>query len=467
MLFNSIDYLLLLTALVPVYWFSSNQSVRLYALFFGSAAFYISWSFPFYLMLLGILFVYYFALNSHFFRSTKTLFVFLVFLLLALLAYFKYSEFIVVNIPWLFRDFLDIKEGSAGYSIILPLGISFYIFQLIAYVVDVYTRKCEPEKNVIKLFVFITFFPQLIAGPICRSYHLLPQLSDARKFSPEQLTNGLFMILCGFLLKTGLADGLAPYVDTIFSNPAKYSGFDNISAVAGFGIQIFCDFWGYSLMALGSAKLFGIHLPHNFNLPYISLSISEFWRRWHMTLSLWLRDYLYIPLGGNRGGTHFKTPRNLLITMVLGGLWHGANWTFIVWGAIHGFALVINKYYNVFSFGYLFNYLVRIKLISWLVTMAVVLFSWIFFRAENMSLAIDQLGIIFNPSEIWFDSRIDINFWELIILFIPLHLLIHTLTYDYSIYKLSLVRLTAGFTIICVLSLIYYTEGSDFIYFQF
>jgi alginate O-acetyltransferase complex protein AlgI len=302
-----------------------------------------------------------------------------------LLCVFKYLSFFVSQ----FDDALDsIGLGSPLplVQIVLPIGISFFTFQAISYVVDVY-RGETPAASLMDVAILQAFFPHIVAGPIVRANELLPQLRTPR--DPRAVLAGpaLFLIVGGIVKKTVIADELARrVVDPVYSDPGAHSGAELLAAFYGFAGQIYCDFSGYTDMAIGLALLLGYQLPQNFNRPYLALSLRDFWRRWHMTLSRWLRDYLYIPLGGNRGG-RLRTYRNLMITMLLGGLWHGAAWTFLLWGGIHGAALSAERFARERFGGF--------RLPAWaasLLTFHVVCVAWVFFRAPDLDTAFGVLG---------------------------------------------------------------------------
>jgi alginate O-acetyltransferase complex protein AlgI len=302
-----------------------------------------------------------------------------------LLCVFKYLSFFVSQ----FDDALDsIGLGSPLplVQIVLPIGISFFTFQAISYVVDVY-RGETPAASLMDVAILQAFFPHIVAGPIVRANELLPQLRTPR--DPRAVLAGpaLFLIVGGIVKKTVIADELARrVVDPVYSDPGAHSGAELLAAFYGFAGQIYCDFSGYTDMAIGLALLLGYQLPQNFNRPYLALSLRDFWRRWHMTLSRWLRDYLYIPLGGNRGG-RLRTYRNLMITMLLGGLWHGAAWTFLLWGGIHGTALSAERFARERLGGF------RLPAwAAWLVTFHVVCVAWVFFRAPDLDTAFGVLG---------------------------------------------------------------------------
>ena len=307
---------------------------------------------------------------------------------LGLLCVFKYLGFFVSEVD----DALDsIALGSPLplLQIVLPIGISFFTFQAISYVVDVYRGETRAA-SLVEVAILQAFFPHLVAGPIVRANELLPQLRVPR--DPRTVLAGpaLFLIVGGLIKKTVVADELARnVVDPVFNDPASHSGPEVMLAIYGFAAQIFCDFSGYTDMAIGIALLLGYQLPQNFNRPYLALSLQDFWRRWHMTLSRWLRDYLYIPLGGNRGGPR-KTYRNLMLTMLLGGLWHGAAWTFVIWGGIHGGAMSVERWGRERFRGF------RMPVwLAWLITFHVVCLAWIFFRSPDLGTAFDMIGGVF------------------------------------------------------------------------
>jgi len=304
---------------------------------------------------------------------------------LALLGTFKYLGFFVSEVD----DFLDTFRFGSPLpltQIVLPIGISFFTFQAISYVVDVYRGETRAA-TLMDVAILQAFFPHLVAGPIVRANELLPQLRTPR--DPRTVLAGpaLFLIAGGLIKKTVIADELARnVVDPVYNDPTVHSSGEILLAFYGFAAQIYCDFSGYTDMAIGLALLLGFQLPQNFNRPYMALSLQDFWRRWHMTLSRWLRDYLYIPLGGNRKG-EAKTYRNLMLTMLLGGLWHGASFTFVLWGGIHGTALSVERWFrqNRPSFH-------LPKWLAWFVTLNVVCVAWVFFRAPNLGTAFDILG---------------------------------------------------------------------------
>ena len=297
---------------------------------------------------------------------------------LSVLLFFKYSNFFMTNLESL------IGGNFQPLDLILPVGVSFYTFRTISYVVDVYKGKIQPVDDYIDYLFFLSYFPCLVAGPIVRARDFMPQLQQNKPATREMIYGGLFLVMLGILKKAVFADYIAQYNNIAFGNPTGYTGFELLMAVLGFTMQIYCDFSGYSDMAIGLGSIMGFNLGINFDYPYRSLNVTEFWHRWHITLSTWLRDYVYIPLGGNRKGKvrqHF----NLMVTMLLGGLWHGAAWTFVVWGAGHGIALCIHKICKPWLDRIASTPLTRF--ISWLFTFTFVTTLWIFFRANSFRAA--------------------------------------------------------------------------------
>jgi len=315
---------------------------------------------------------------------------------LGLLGFFKYYGFFVESFASLVQA-LGLQADIHALQIILPVGISFYTFQTMSYTIDVYRRQFEPTRDVIAFFAFVSFFPQLVAGPIERASNLLPQFLERRRFDVAQAKDGLRQALWGLFKKTVIADNLAGYVDTVFTDYRQLGAPALVLGVVYFAIQIYCDFSGYSDIAIGTARLFGFRLQRNFAVPYFSRDIGEFWRRWHISLSTWFRDYVYIPLGGSRTKTRSRHVANLLITFTISGLWHGANWTFVFWGFLNGLyyvPLVLWGKHKVHT-----DTVAAERLLPSLretlqmgVTFCLVLFGWVFFRADSIGHATDYLA---------------------------------------------------------------------------
>lgn len=313
---------------------------------------------------------------------------------LGLLVYFKYANFLIVNINALMH------ENFQPMDILLPIGISFYTFRTISYVVDVYKRKIDTSASFLEYIFFLSFFPCLIAGPIVRAESFLPQLRENKPATKEMVYGGMWLVMMGIIKKAVIADYIAQYVNIAYGNPSGYTGVEILMAVIGYSLQIYCDFSGYSDMAIGLGSMMGFDLGINFDFPYRSLNVTEFWRKWHISLSFWLRDYVYIPMGGNRHGK-IRQYFNLLVTMLVGGLWHGAAWNFIIWGGGHGAALCMHKLMMPQLKKIPNNYFV--SAISILVTFTIVSILWVFFRAESMNHAIEILsGVVtrFDPAYI-------------------------------------------------------------------
>ncbi len=297
---------------------------------------------------------------------------------LGLLAYFKYTNFFLDMIA-------DITGGPSRHlDIVLPVGISFFIFKTLSYTMDVYRGELPATRSWWRYALFVSFFPELVAGPIVRASVFLPQLRRSLRFSWRRTAAGAQLILLGLTKKLVIADRLAVMADAIFADPAVFSPTTVALGVLAYSLQIYCDFSGYSDMAIGIARMIGFDLPENFRLPYTATSIADFWRRWHITLSFWLRDYLYIPLGGNRHGA-LRTGINILITMFLGGLWHGANWTFVFWGVLHGVGLLVHRIWREAFPALRTGWLATV--LSWAATFSFVTFAWIFFRAPDFATA--------------------------------------------------------------------------------
>jgi alginate O-acetyltransferase complex protein AlgI len=298
---------------------------------------------------------------------------------LGILAYFKYADFFVDNVASL----LGVSAVPLGVA--LPVGISFFLFKTMSYTIDVYRRELTASRSLWRYAMFVSYFPELVAGPIVRASIFLPQLTRGLEPSMARAAEGGQRVLLGVTKKVLFADRLAVYVDAVFAAPHAYSQWTTIGAVVAYSLQIYCDFSGYSDMAIGTSRIIGFDLPENFNLPYAATSITDFWRRWHMTLSSWLRDYLYIPLGGNRLGSS-RTYVNLMVTMLLGGLWHGANWTFMFWGALHGIGLAAHKAWDTVMPTTGKPGPLRAA-VGWAATYALVCLAWVFFRARDFGTA--------------------------------------------------------------------------------
>jgi len=390
MLFNSIDFAIFLPLVFILYWFVTNKSLKLQnvLLVIASYVFYGWWDWRFLSLIVF----------SSFVDKRKALLWVSILVNLGFLGFFKYYNFFLENFVEAF-SFFGNKIKPNTLNIILPVGISFYTFQTLSYTIDVYRRKLEPTKDVISFFAFVSFFPQLVAGPIERATHLLPQFYKKREFHYSKAVDGCRQILWGLFKKVVIADNCAEYANLIFNNSNDYSGSTLVMGAIFFTFQIYGDFSGYSDIAIGTSRLFGFDLKQNFAFPYFSRDIAEFWRRWHMSLSTWFRDYLYIPLGGSRGNTWLKL-RNTFIIFIVSGFWHGANWTFIAWGflnALYFLPLLLAKR-NRNNLGVVAeeSILPNIKeVFSMLFTFGLTVLAWIFFRAENIAHAFKYIQDIF------------------------------------------------------------------------
>jgi D-alanyl-lipoteichoic acid acyltransferase DltB (MBOAT superfamily) len=390
MLFHSSQFLIFFAITVALY-FACPPRYRWAWLLAASYYFYAAWAIEYVVWLAATtLIVYVLALEIAKTPETarrKALLALGLFTNLGLLVSLKYLDFINESLRTLFERF-NLLYNVPAFQLLLPVGISFYVLQTLGYLIDVYRGKVEPERHLGLLALFVSFFPQLVTGPIERAGHLLPQLRTKREVSAAGISDGLRMMLWGTFKKVVVADRLAIYVDAVYNHPADHSGLPVILATIFYAVQIYCDFSGYTDIALGAAKMLGYDLTENFRQPYCSSSIAEFWRRWHISLSSWFRDYLYIPLGGSRV-YKWRWYANVMTVFVLSGLWHGANWTFVLWGGLHGLYYLVqiwtqNARDKVFRVLRLDKPAIRIA-IGTLVTLSLVCLAWLFFRANSVS----------------------------------------------------------------------------------
>jgi alginate O-acetyltransferase complex protein AlgI len=384
--FVSLEFFILFAMVLVGIGISSNPTWRKVVILSASCVFYAFWDWRFLGLLLFVTIADFYisrwlSLSDNPIRR-KTFLILSLCINLSILFYFKYINWFIDTLDMLFYGN---NQMIAMLHIILPIGISFYIFETISYIVDVYKGVAQPAGSLLDYAVFITFFPRLVAGPIMRAAQFLPQLAKGINLRWENFLIGGYLFGQGLMKKVIVADTLAIIADKIYSNPSLYTSATVWIGILSYSIQIYFDFSGYSDMAIGVARVFGIVLPVNFNLPYMSRSLTEFWQRWHISLSSWLRDYLYIPLGGNRLG-RFRTYMNLMVTMLLGGLWHGASWNFVFWGGLHGAGLVIERAFGIKK--HIENQKTHYILnsIRVLITFMVVSFSWIFFRSSSFEI---------------------------------------------------------------------------------
>ena len=480
MLFNSIDFALFLPIVFVLYWFVINKNLQLQNLLIVLASyfFYGWWDWRF----LGLIFfstiIDYSIGLSLLKEKNKTKRKFLLWISIIInigfLGFFKYYNFFLDNFISAF-SFFGAEINARPLNIVLPVGISFYTFQTLSYTIDIYRRKLEPTKDFISFAAFVSFFPQLVAGPIEKATHLLPQFYSKRIFDYSKAVDGMRQILWGLFKKVVIADNCAEFANLIFNNSSDYSGSTLILGAFFFTFQIYGDFSGYSDIAIGTSRLFGFSLKQNFNFPFFSRNPAEFWRRWHISLSAWFIDYLYIPLGGSRGGTWMRI-RNTFIIFIVSGFWHGANWTFIIWGALNAsFSLPYSlarknkSYLNIVAKDQELPSLQ--ELLSVILTFCLITFTFIFFRANDVEHAINYISEIFSLSLFTLPEFIVRS--RLLIILIVLLILIEWKgrKEQYGIAKIGLncrkpLRYAMYYGIIIVIYL-FGGKAQEFIYFQF
>lgn len=475
MIFNSPEFLLFLPIVFLLYWFVFKKSVKLQNFFVVVASYFFygwwDWRFLFLIAITsfcswasGLLIEKYRASQNT--RKAKVVNISNIVLNLLILGVFKYYNFFVESF---FDIFPTLRNDHILISVILPVGISFYTFQALSYTIDVYRGKIEPTKDIIAFFAFVSFFPQLVAGPIERATNLLPQFQQKRTFDYAAAVDGCRQMLWGFFKKMVVADNCAVFVDQVWDDIPSFSGSTLLVAAILFSFQIYCDFSGYSDIAIGCSKLFGIKLKRNFNNPYFSRDIAEFWRRWHISLTTWFRDYIYIPLGGSRT-TKAKIVRNTFIIFLISGFWHGANWTFIIWGAFHALfflPLILlgkNRKYtdNIASNR---SFPTFKELLQILLTFLLATFGWIIFRSDDITQAMQFFRGIFNI------SIISIPMISKCFIFIAIMLIVEWINrnneHEFQIQsRYRVVRYIIYYTIMLSIVLLS-TQQETFIYFQF
>lgn len=481
MLFNSIDFAIFLPIVFILYWFVINRNLKIQNLLIALASyvFYGWWDWRFLSLILFSTIVDYSVglglLKQENPAKRKLLLLTSILVNLGFLGFFKYYNFFLDNFVSAFSFFgKEIKANSL--NVILPVGISFYTFQTLSYSIDVYKRKLEPTKDFIAFAAFVSFFPQLVAGPIERATNLLPQFYNNRNFDYSKAVDGMRQILWGLFKKIVIADNCAEYANAIFNNSADYSGSTLVLGALFFTFQIYGDFSGYSDIAIGTSRLFGFNLMRNFAFPYFSRDIAEFWRRWHISLSTWFRDYLYIPLGGSRGGMWMKI-RNTFIIFIVSGFWHGANWTFIVWGALNAFyflPLLLTKnnrnHIDIIAKGKIFPTFKETLLVF--ITFSLTVFAWIFFRAENVGHALQYISGVFKNPESFLEINNYLEYKKIIFLisiFIILEWLGRENQYALEKIAVSWKRPFKYALYYMILFAIFWFSGNEqeFIYFQF
>ncbi len=478
MLFNSISFAIFLPIVFLLYWFITNKSLQLQnvLLLVASYFFYACWDWRFlFLLVFSTLLDFYTGIKIY---GSKTMIARKFWLCLSIcinlgfLGFFKYYNFFI-------RSFAD-AVSHIGFNVnvwtlkvILPVGISFYTFHGLSYIIDIYKNRIKPERNFIDYSVFVSFFPLLVAGPIERATHLLPQIQKKRIFDYIKAVDGLRQILWGLFKKIVIADQCAEYANDIFNNTAHYSGSTLIMGALFFTFQIYGDFSGYSDIAIGTARLFGIDLLRNFAFPYFSRDIAEFWRRWHISLSTWFRDYLYIPLGGSKGSIWMKV-RNILIIFIVSGFWHGANWTFIFWGFLNALYIIPSVIFktnrNNLDMVAQGKYLPSLKeLFSMIITFSLTVFAWIFFRAQNIHSAFSFVSGIFSRSLFTMPAVFPISLLFLLFTFMVIEWLGREGQYAIShvvLIRNRWLRYAVYYSILAAI-LLFSGKQQPFIYFQF
>ena len=481
MLFNSISFAIFLPIVFFLYWFITNKNLKLQniLLLVASYYFYACWDWRFMFLLMFSTFLDYYTglkIEENKKQNLRKFWLWLsVGINLGFLGFFKYYNFFAESFAEMLQNF-GLQVNPWTLKVILPVGISFYTFHGLSYVLDIYFKRIKAERNFVEYAVFVSFFPLLVAGPIERATHLLPQIKVKREFSYEKAVDGMRQILWGLFKKMVIADNCAVFANQIFANSATASGSELVLGALFFTFQIYGDFSGYSDIALGTARLFGIDLLRNFAFPYFSRDIAEFWRRWHISLSSWFRDYLYIPLGGSKGGNWMRI-RNTFAIFLVSGFWHGANWTFIIWGFLNALfimpSIILKTNRNnleivamnklIPSFRDVFNILL---------TFSLTVFAWIFFRAESVHHAIEYISGIFNASLFTIPDVKTAAYATLIL--IAFFMFIEWIgrehqfaLQDFLVKKPRFIRwLFYGF-IILLIGLFLQTHETPFIYFQF
>jgi len=468
MLFNSLEFGVFLTLVLALYFAipAPLDRVRKGLLLVASYVFYGSWNPYFLLLLLGSTVLDYnvgrwmAAASSA--SGRRALLILSLAGNLGVLGFFKYGGFVLDQIHALEGLLLAAPQPAPQWDFLLPVGISFYTFQTLSYSIDVYRGQQKVCRSFLDFALFVSFFPQLVAGPIVRSKEFLPQLESRRTVRPSAVEMAMVRIGLGLFKKVVLADTLGEYVDTVFGDPGSFGTPNVLLAIYGYAYQIYFDFSGYSDIAIGLAALFGFHIPENFDRPYLSTNPREFWQRWHISLSSWLRDYLYVPLGGNRRGT-VRTYVNLAVTMLLGGLWHGASWNFVVWGAIHGTWSAAHRFFSRGRPAPEDRPVVRIA--KQVATFHMVCFAWVFFRAPDFATA----GKIFDRLLVW---QINIHSTAtlavlVLMLSVALHIAESPLPLRERYRRLPAVVQGAGYAAILITVFLFSAGSARFIYFQF
>ena len=474
MTLTSFAYMLFLPIVFLIYWtlFNRDKNWQNGFLLFSSLVFYAWWDWRFLLLLLftaGSTFMIGKAISQNEDgKRRKGLLLTALLLNLGILAYYKYLDFFIQSFVDLF-SLAGLNLNVTTLNIVLPIGISFYTFAALSYVIDIYQKKTEPTNDWLAYFAFITFFPSLLSGPISRSAKQLPQYFQKRELTFDVCSQACKMILWGVFIKICVADKFGVYVDTVYSNWDRHNGTTLFFTQLFYTVQIYADFAGYSLIAIGSGKLLGIELPENFRRPYFAKTVTEFWRRWHISLTTWFRDYIYFPLGGNRV-PKLRWMFNTVIVFVISGLWHGAAYTFLAWGALHGIVMVIERQLygdkiksidSKFSFANLIRMFVTFNLVS---------FAWIFFRLDSIGDALNVIHEIFTSHGMPYFGELQITLlgiFALIVMILKDHIDEYGLRLKPMNSKYTIIRYVTYASLICYILACGELDGSSFIYFQF
>ena len=479
MLFNSIDFAIFLPIVFILYWFVTNKNLKLQNLLIviSSYIFYGWWDWRFLSLILFSTILDYsigISLSKQVNQNKRKMLLWISILMnLGFLGFFKYYNFFLANFMTAF-SFFGTEINANSLNIILPVGISFYTFQTLSYTIDVYKRQLETTKDFIAFSAFVSFFPQLVAGPIERATNLLPQFYTKRYFDYSKTVDGMRQILWGLFKKIVIADNCAQYANIIFNNSSEYSGSTLVLGAIFFTFQIYGDFSGYSDIAIGTSRLFGFNLKQNFAFPYFSRDIAEFWRRWHISLSSWFRDYLYIPLGGSRGRTKNKI-RNVFIIFLVSGFWHGANWTFIILGALNALyflpIFITNNNRNNLNIVAQGKYLPNLKeFLLMSLTFILTVFAWIFFRAENIGHSISYINNIFSPTLFESSEIFPLGLLLLILFFLSIEWMNRNKQYGlekFNKQKFKFLDVLLLFTVFWSIVIWNSSKEVEFIYFQF
>ena len=479
--FNSLSFLIFFPAFVLIY-SRLSQKYKPAWILMCSLYFYMCWNYKYVVLLLAVILLNFFGgllIEGRDKKAQKVILFFDIFACIGVLFFFKYFEMFLDTVKGI-SGFFGAEVGFNSLDLLLPVGISFYIFQALGYTIDVYRGDIKAERNIISFGAFVTFFPQLVAGPIERSKNLLRQINDCPKIEREKIYSGFFQMLWGYFQKVIIADRIAVIVSQIYDNYSEYPGIYLLVATILFAFQVYCDFGGYSNIAIGAARILGFELMENFNAPYQAIGIADFWNRWHISLSQWLRDYVYIPLGGNRLGKKRKCT-NLLCTFLISGIWHGANWTYVVWGGLHGIYRVVEEIIRD-------KFPAALKrcpvIILQAITFILVDFAWLFFRADSLTDAMSMISKIVTDlqlsemlnRELAISLRMQVE--EILILMLSLCALLvfdhykHRICFGSVVIKKPAV-LRWGIIYACIFGLLifgYYGPGfnaAQFIYFQF